>query len=153
MRIQNYKQQKLNENISVVLEGDRVNNWETGDEISFKGYFFINWVADRDNFRPDFKIYFKVLNMGQHLSVTSHLRTLNLAPLQHAKMTQVQKNLKNVDPNKYDVHMIKKDIRLKNKLVKNWCKNVKGYFPHKLILMLSLLNSKLDRDLQEDSKV
>jgi hypothetical protein len=61
---------RLHENISVVLEGDRANMWDTGDEISLKGFFFINWVADRDNFRPDFKIYFKVLNMGHHLSVS-----------------------------------------------------------------------------------
>lgn len=52
-----------------------------------------------------------------------------------------------------DVNLVKKDIRLKNKLVKSWCKVVRGYYPHKLLLMLSLLNSKLSRAKQEDSKV
>jgi hypothetical protein len=72
---------KLHENVSVVLEGERANMWDTGDEISFKGYFFINWVEDKEKFRPDFKIYFKVLDMGNHLSVSENVQfSHTLAP-------------------------------------------------------------------------
>lgn len=65
---------KATEIVSIVFEGDRTNFWENGDEIEVKGYYFINWIADKTFLRPDFNIYFKALNVGNHLSIGRQLK-------------------------------------------------------------------------------
>lgn len=65
---------KTAEILSVVLEGDRTNIWENGDEVELKGYYFINWIADKNFLRPDFNIYFKALNAGNHISLGRQIK-------------------------------------------------------------------------------
>ena len=130
--------------LSVTLEGNRSKNLHLGAKVSLVGTFFHKSNKETEGVRNNLQIHFQALGEPCIIQKTSQngkkfIKTFpGLIKKSHEKDTIPEFKTEKDIPEQ-PLQSLKKDIRLKNKLLRSFCRKIKGRHDKKLLILLALV--------------